>query len=340
MHARGAIDYAQPFGGAHWFDVLPRSAACPDLAATVLLHAGPPYRGAPPAPVINAAVQALLFEQLAPDPVAARALLLSGGVQLRPAQGHGIVTPLAQVVSSSMLLVAVKQQDQIGYAPLVEGPAPALRFGSVAAGCLQRLRDVSAHIDTEVAPRVRRDPVAIAEIIGVAVAAGDECHARTSAANEALVATLHRLGADCAGLLTNPAFVLPILMAAAAAAMRTCRSEIEAIGGNGIDFGVRGRGGKIWQQLPAEAPRGTRLAGHEAVTALAAIGDSAVIDFCGLGGQMGTRDLIDPHSGIIDPERVARSARAPLINLAILDREGAVGLIGRGFYRPPMSLFA
>jgi hypothetical protein len=341
MHARGAIDYAQPFCGAHWFDVLPRSAACPDLAATVLLHAGPPYRGAPPAPVINAAVQALLFEGLASDPTAARALLLNGAVQLRPAQNHGIVTPLAQVVSSSMLLVAVKQQDQIGYAPLVEGPAPALRFGCAASDSLLRLREVSARVGAEIAPLVRREPLAIAQLIRAAIAAGDECHARTSGANEALVAKLCGLGAEyAAGLRSNPSFVLPILMAAAAAALRTDRSGVEAIGGNGIDFGVRHRGAEAWRQLPAQAPRGTRLAGLDAVDALPAIGDSAVIDFCGLGGQMATRDLIDPHSGIVDPERVARSARAPLINLAILDREGAVGLIGRGFYSPPVSLFA
>jgi len=341
MLARGAIDYAQPFGGAHWFDVLPRTAACPDLAATVLLHAGPPYHGSPPAPVINAAVQALLFEQLAADPASARALLMSGGVQLRPAQDHGVVTPLAQVVSSSMLLIAVKQQGHIGYAPLVEGPAPALRFGCAASDCLRRLRDVSARVDGEVAPLVRRDPVAIADIVRAGIAAGDECHARTSAANEALVAKLYGLGTECAaGLRANPAFVLPILMAAAAAAMRASRSDIEAIGGNGVDFGVRRRGGKAWRQLSAEAPRGTRLAGLDAVDALAAIGDSAVIDFCGLGAQVGTRDLIDPHSGIIDPGRVTSSTRAPLINLAILDRAGALGLIGRGFYSPPVSLFS
>jgi hypothetical protein len=360
MTAGGAIDFAKPFSDARWCDVLPRAAARPDLSELVLLHAGPPFRGAPPAPVVNSAIQALIFEGLASDAAAARHLLLHGKVELRPAQDHGIMTPLAQVVSKSMLLVAVEQQSLICYAPIIEGPAPALRFGSMAPLCLLKLREVGEWVDGRVAPLVRRDPISIAEVIRAAVAAGDDCHARTAAANEAVVSRLRGLDAETAGALRGiPAFVLTILMAAAAAALRN-RGDIEAIGGNGIDFGVRRQGSHAWRQLPAEAPRGTRFDGLHEAEPLAAIGDSAAIDFCGLGGQalsaapllaaewrgllpadaLTRREaLIDPHSGIVDPARVAGGNLAPLINLAILDRSGA-GLIGRGFYAAPVSLFS
>jgi hypothetical protein len=94
---------------------------------------------------------------------------------------------------------------------------------------------------------------------------------------------------------------------------------------------------------------------------LGAIGDSAVIDFCGLGGQalsaapllasewsavlpadaLARRErLIDPDTGIVDARRVVASGLAPLINLAIIDRDGAAGLIGRGFYSTPLDLFS
>jgi hypothetical protein len=357
-----AIDYARPFSQARWFDVLPRSAACPELSTQVLLHAGPPFRGTPPAPVINAAIQALIFEGVASDAAAAREILVQGTAQLRPAQDHGIVTPLAQVVSASMPLVAVKQRDQVCYAPLLEGGNPALRFGCAAPECLRRLRDVSDLIHSAVAPVLRREPLAVDEIISLAVAAGDECHSRTAVANEVMVSRLSNIDATCAARLrANPAFVLTILMAAAATSLRVHGSDIVAIGGNGVDFGVRRVGEGTWRQMPAEAPRGTRLAGMDAVAPLAAIGDSAVIDFCGLGGQAlavspsltaewrdllpadaptRRQELVDPDSGIVDPRRIARAARAPLINLAILDRDGMAGLIGRGFYSPPMSLFA
>jgi Protein of unknown function (DUF1116) len=357
-----AIDYAEPFRGALWFDVLPRAAACPDLSAYVLLHAGPPYRGAPPAPVINGAVQALLFEGLAADIHTAHALLQAGRVQLRPAQDYEIVTPLAQVVSSSMLLLAVEQLGEVLFAPMVEGPPPALRFGSDAAQCRERLRTLNDLTERAITPLIRRAPIAIDELIGHAIAAGEDCHVRTSAANEALIERLPGLDAEAlARLRSNPAFVLPILMAAAAASMRTHESRVAAIGGNGIDFGIRLRGQNSWQQRAAEAPRGPRLAGLDLQTPLGAIGDSAVIDFCGLGGQalaaapalaaewsavlppdaLSRRErLIDPQSGIVDPERVVRHGVAPLINLAVLDRDGIEGLIARGCYCPPVSLFA
>jgi hypothetical protein len=91
-----------------------------------------------------------------------------------------------------------------------------------------------------------------------------------------------------------------------------------------------------------------------------AIGDSAVVDFCGLGGQaLGAAPalvsewaawlpadavtrrsrLVDPQSGIVDLRRVVASSLAPLINLAILDSSGHAGLIGRGFYIPDIALF-
>jgi hypothetical protein len=342
MHRNEIIDFAKPFADAVWLDVLPRAAVCPELPYRVLLHAGPPFRGTPPAPVANAATQAILFEGMAPDAAGARDLLVRGEVELRPAQDHGIVTPLAQVVSASMLVVAVRQRGRIFHAPIIEGPAPALRFGSTAPETLQRLRDVGAWLSSAVAPIVRRHPVSIADVVRAAVAAGDECHGRTGFANEELVSRLRGLDASgVARLCANSAFVLAPLMAAAAVALQTHHSPIQAIGGNGFDFGIRRRGEAAWRRLPAEAPQGSQP-GFDATVPLPAIGDSAVIDFCGLGGQAldGAREgLIDPSSGIVDPERIVRQALSPRINLAILDRDGVRGLMGRGIYSPPVRLF-
>jgi hypothetical protein len=204
--------------------------------------------------------------------------------------------------------------------------------------------------------------VAIEGVIRAAVAAGDECHARTVVANEALIAGVRALGAADAGRFrAMPAFVLPLLMAAACAAMRSARSDIEAIGGNGVEFGVRRRGDPAWRRADAQAPVGLRVGGMEAVNPLAAIGDSAAIDFCGLGGQAlavapalmkewsealpldaaaRRKVLIDPLTGIVDARRVESTGLSPLINLAIIDKDGDLGLIGRGFYCPPVELFA
>jgi hypothetical protein len=362
MSHHATTDYAQPFARALWFDILPRAELRPELPAQVLLHAGPPFKGQASAPVIHAAIQAILFEGMAVDAHAALDLLLRNQVQLQPAQDYGIVTPLAQVVSASMPLAAVELERAMGYAPLVEAPPPALRFGATAPECRERLRVLASLAQSVIAPSIRREPIVVAEIIQVSIAAKEECHARTAAANEALIARLVGLEPPVAAVLrANPAFVLPILMAAAAAALKASECAIAAIGGNGVDFGVRRRERRDWQQMPAEAPRGPRFAGAESYTALGAIGDSAVIDFCGLGGQalavapalasewaallppdaLSRRErLIDPRYGIVDPERVAQTELAPIINLAVLDREGSAGLIGRGFYCPPVRLFA
>ncbi|MET0964263.1 MAG: DUF1116 domain-containing protein [Noviherbaspirillum sp.] len=353
--------HARAFDHAFWFDIVPRQAACPGLPPQVLLHAGPPYQGEPPPAVLNAAVQALLYEGMAPDEAAARAMIADGAVRLEPAQDHRITTPLAQVVSASMPLLAVRRNGETFYAPVVEGPAPALRFGSPDPRCREALAGFGAWLIDAVAPLVRRRPVDIAGVIRTALTQGDECHARTGAANEALLPQIEGLDAEgVARLRANPAFVLTMIMAAAGAALRSHGGGIEAIGGNGIDFGLRRRGETQWRCTAAVAPRGTRFGAHGETAALPAIGDSAVIDFCGLGGQaldaapllaadwahllpeaapVRRAALLDAASGIVDPARVAQSRLSPLINLAILDSAGTAGLIGRGFYAPPPGLF-
>jgi hypothetical protein len=357
-------DPAQAFRGAVWYDVVLRSAACPHLPPRVLLHAGPPYRGPPyrepaaegtaPAPVVNAAVQAILFEGWASDERAAIALLNSGGAVLQPAQDHGVVTPLAQVVSPSMPLAAVRSQAEVRYGAVLEGAGPALRFGSRAPDCRERLRLLSFALLGEVAPLLRRAPVALAEPIRRGVAHGEDCHSRTATVNAELLDGIVGVAVGLKRTLQGmSAFVLPILMAAASAAMAEATSAVAAIGANGIECGLKYRGEHSWRRLPALPPAGERLPGRETSIPLPAIGDSIVIDYCGLGGLLDAPQsraaLLDPHSGMIDPRRVGTQPSStgigtgigsPVFNLAILDAVGEHGLIGRGTYRPDPSLFS
>lgn len=360
MDADNTIDYARPFVDARWCNIVSRRVACPGLAPNVLLHAGPPYEGAPPTPVRNAAVQALLFEGMAKNEAEAGAMLANARVQLRPAQDHGVVTPLAMVVSASMLMIEVRQFETSCFAPIVEGPSPALRFGVLDPACRERLAASRAWIMDRLAPMLRRTPLAVAEIVRTALAQGDECHARTGLANEAMVDCLTGIDADIAAKLrANPAFVLPVLMAAAGAALRNQLTGIEAIGGNGIGFGMRRRGSARWNTVAATAPRGIRFTDMSQAEALPAIGDSAVLDICGLGGQalaaapqlaqeLGSwlphdymtrrQAIIDPATGILDCVRTDVGSIGPLINLAVLGA-GAGGLIGRGVYLVPTEIF-
>lgn len=356
-----AASWARPFEGASLRDVVLRRDALPDLGPTVLLHAGPPFEGEVPRAVHNACVQALLFEGVAADEAHARAMLSTGAVELRPAQDHGVVTPLAQVVSASMPMAVVGDASHVAWAPLVEGPPPALRFGTQAPEARSRLAAIVDFGLQRLAPLLRAQPVALSSIVVQALKQGDECHARTGAANAALVEAVADLAADDrAALQANPGFVLTILMAAACWRLRRATHGLAAVGGNGIDFGLRMQGDSRWHRRPATPPMGTRLPGHADSEALGAIGDSAVIDFCGLGGQAlaaapALQDewrhvlpgalaaqraaVVDPATGLVDIARVAASGVAPQVDLAILDRQGTHGLIGRGVYQPDVALF-
>ncbi len=355
-----AATLARPFAGARWVDVQPRHACVPQLAASVLLHAGPPFKGAAPAPVRQAAIQAMLFENLAPDAGVAQALLASGMVRLEPAQNHGVVTPLAQVVSHSMPMAVVGDAHHRAYAPLSEGPAPALRFGSLLPECLERLRAITG-ASFALRNCVRANPVAMSLLIERALNLGDECHSRTAAANQLMLEALPGLDAEPRKLISaNPGFVLPVLMAAACWALRTQSGVIELAGGNGQEFGIRRRGAATWESVTATPPLGTRFPQHPYTKVLGAVGDSAVLDFCGLGGQalafapvladewksilpddaiQRRTAIIDPASGSVDPHRVHDSGMAPIVHLAMLDQGGAGGLVGRGFYIPDPALF-
>jgi hypothetical protein len=106
-----------------------------------------------------------------------------------------------------------------------------------------------------------------------------------------------------------------------------------------------------------------------------AIGDSAVIDMLGLGGQRlarapGLLAAFEAHGALgaaltadlqmasperllslaqpllqdawplgLDAARVLAHHQSPRVMLAMLGRDGLTGLCGRGIYRPPLELF-
>lgn len=352
---------ASRYDGIRWTDVQLRTQALPELSADVLLHAGPPLTGALPAPIRQAAIEAILFEGLADDHGAAAELLSQGKVRLLPAQDHGLVTPLAQVVSASMPLFVVSSNDSTRYAPLVEGPAPALRFGKPVASTraqLQLLSQFGMHV---LKPVVQAHPPALSQAIHYALQGGEECHALTARANAALAAQLDALHArDRQVILANPGFVLPLLMAACSLRLEQT-GHIVAAGGNGLAFGYRLRDTATWQTIAATPPQGTRFVGHELTAALGAIGDSAVIDFSGLGAQalayvpslardwaqylpedlhMHRSQVVNARSGIVDLKSILSNDCAPMVNLAILDHAAEAGLIGRGVFEVSTELFA
>lgn len=356
-----------PFQSAQWWDVIRLRDALPELDPHVLLHAGPPYTdGAQlPMPVLQAAAQALVFEGIAPDLATALPHVTSGEYRLAPAQDHGVVTPLAQVVSPRMPMAAVRLGEVTRYAPLLEGGVPSLRFGSTEPNCVTSLHAISHMGLSTLAPCLHRSPLPIVPWLQEALSRGDDCHSRTGIANQAMVQALTvaypSLESDVLSTLaTNPNFVLTLIMAASACVLAAQDGGIKAVGGNGLTFGIRTEALDHWITTPATAPIGSAVPGREATPVLGAIGDSPVIDFCGLGGQAlicapallklwqtqlpgdaSTRaeQVLDEQTGLVSAARIAASLVSPIVHLAMVDADGVHGLAGRGFYEPPVSLF-
>lgn len=335
--------------------------ARPDLPSRTLFHAGPPYRGERPRAVMNAAAQAAVIAGWASEIEAARRLLESGDIALNPAQDHGLAVPLAMVAAPAMWCFEVGDERSIFHVPMSEGTPPALRFGSDAPEALELARTWCRQAAELLNPRLKYVP-ALEDLIEAALNRGDDCHAMTAAGNQLFVDALGTIPDDLrSSLLGNAGFVLGIWMAWAGWKLKRSGSLIEAVGGNGIDFGWRPRGVQSWRTAPAATPSGAIFKQDRAAFSLGAIGDSALVDICGLGGQslrfaptllaewqhvlpddVRTRHtrIIDPETGIVDVARVAKSGIGPIVNLAIVDRDGGGFPIGRGAYLAPPELFA
>jgi len=363
------------------------------LSPRELLHAGPPLADPtrPPAPLRSAAVITALHEGWAASETQAEAMLAAGELKLSPAQARGCVTPLAAVVSAGTPLVEVVNGANEGdgeaanegagegtaraWAPLSPLGGPDTRMGHRDPAILARLADR----DTRVAPLLAgwldaQGPLPLWPLAARGLAEGDDLHSRTTQATAALAE--HAPPLLRAELLGTPLFFLTIWMAACAAMMRALEGLdqpgwVTRAGGNGERFGIALAGRpERWHTVSATAPEGWRLpTAAPGVAVCGAIGDSAVIDLLGLGGQrlaMAPEPLSvlapvlpDGHAGIaarllrvphpalpghwplgLDAAALRGEDDRPLVCLAMIAADGMHGLLGRGVWRVPAELLA
>jgi hypothetical protein len=358
-----------------------------DLRRYELLHAGPPLADPrqPPQTLRSSIVMSCVHEGWAASETEAESLLNSGALSLSPAQDRGCVTPLAAIVSPGTPLFVVGEpgsETVAAHAPVSAVRGVDTRMGLRDAAVLDRLR----YRDTVTAPALQRrldvqGPLALWPLAARGLAAGDDLHGSTQHANQVLSDVLRAGGAgtlaDDVG--ATPLFFLTLWMAACAWLLRSAEGHAPATlvtraGGNGEVFAIALAGRpERWVGCTASAPVGPRLPNVAAeVPVEGAIGDSAVIDMLGLGGQrlahapalwalfrpwLATppaapaddpeRLLVWPHPGLadawslgLDAARVDSLQQAPRVMLAMLGRDGRSGLCGRGVYRPPLDLFA
>lgn len=374
-----------------WTGVVTAGSAL-QMGERTVLHAGPPLLDAtrPPAPLRSAMVLSCLYEGWASSEAAADRLIDDGGLTVLPAQNFSCVTPLAAVITPTSSLVEVVDASGIAspaWSLLSSGPPPDIRFGTRDHACLDSMayRDGALKSVLQAALTRSVDLFAMARL---GLAGGDELHSRTHAATTALrdelllrLAERADLGGAAAALSAmlsaSSGFFLTLWMAACRLCLSACEgiahcSLVTRIGANGESVGLSladhpGR----WWTAPAAPPVGGRLPHlSRQLAAAGVVGDSAVVDAMGFGGQL-TRNSPEVRESLklylpvdfyerdahimlaghpafagqcqvrsgLDAMRVESSGLQPLVNIGILAADGRSGLLGRGLYMPPVELF-
>ncbi len=284
-----------------WHDMRTAGDAV-NLPDTTLLHAGPAFSHPSKIvrPILNSARVALVFNGVARNFDEAERLILSGAATLEPAQDYDVVTPLAAVVSSKMLLHCVEDDsnpDIKSFAPINGGNGPAPRLGICSKAALSHLTWLHKSFGPALAGACR-DGVALLDIAAGSVQEGDDCHGRTPVGSRLLLEKIKpRLQAQTGAqehisfIEDGPSFFLNLWMAAAKAILLGGRGVSEsslviAAAGNGRDTGIQIAGlPSQWFTAPASAPHGDLDVDLPRSRALGAIGDSAIVDALGFGAM-------------------------------------------------------
>jgi len=370
--------------------------AAPELGERVLLHCGPAlsYPQAPD-PLRRSMQAAAVAEGWAASPAEAAELLDSERIGLSPANAHRVVVPMATALGPGAPLYVVTNEagGTTAFAPISQGPGEVAWFGCATDASIARLvflREVAAPVIRDVLRR--NGPIDVLALAAQAVTMGDDVHVRTQAATNLLIKEwLPRLteagGGQVAAfarfLAANHLFFLTMAMAAARsltewAAGVPDSSIVTSMSRNGTTFGIRLAGSPEW--FTAEAPEvGHALyhPGRGPDDGARDIGDSAVLELCGLGaaaaagspavaqllgGSMAaaaalTERLATVCAGQssrfkipvlgnvgtplgIDVRKVAELGTTPAVTTGILHRSAGTGQVGAGVAEAPLACFA
>jgi Protein of unknown function (DUF1116) len=273
-----------------------------------LLHAGPPIAWHDMCgPMRGALIGAAMFEGWAADAQGAEQLLASGSVKLEPCHHSRAVGPMSGVISPSMPVWIVEDQNDTGsqkrsFSNLNEGLGKVLRFGAHDQSVLDRLVWMRDELGPILGQAVRAlGGVALRPIMAQALHMGDEVHnrnvaatgqflkriasaiAETSTPSSAHVRVLQFIG-------TNDHFFLNLSMAACKLMLDSAKgfpgsSMVTAMARNGVNFGIQVSGlGDQWFEAPAATINGLYFSGYSPADANPDLGDSAITETAGIGG--------------------------------------------------------
>ena len=285
-------------------------AVWPELWANgkkTLTHAGAPIPWARMCdPMKGTMIGAMLYEGWARDAEDAAARLARGEVAFLPNHDLAAVGPMSGTISPSMPLFVVKNpvHGNTAYTNFSEGIGRVLRFGAYGPDVIERLKWLAGTL----APAIKTalaalpDGVDLKAIQSQALLMGDEVHSRNAAATAlfhmAIGGALAGSGLDRARarealdfVAATSQFFLNLSMVASKAIMDATHgvpgsSIVTAIARNGVTTAIRVSGlGSRWFEAPSDTPVGLYFPGFKQEDANADLGDSAICETAGYGGQ-------------------------------------------------------
>jgi len=366
----------------------------PGMTANTVLHAGPPISwDSMCSSMREGIVGGVLLEGMAHTRSEALELLQSGAVRLAPCHEHRSVGGMTGVTTASMPMHVVRDSlhGVEAYCRMHERKR-ALQWGENDEKVLEQMRWMGRVLSPMLSAAVQaKGGFSVKGNTARALQMGDECHNRNVAATSLLVRELmpHLLALDwdknelveaAHFLREDDGFYLHIDMAAGKAIAEAAKgieysSIVTTIARNGVEVGIRISDlGDEWFTGPAGMLRGSYFPGFNDGNVDADLGDSAIMETMGLGGQIQaaapvfqklvggtlqdainhTREMMEISFGrnpafvlpVLDSEagpigidmvKVLETGITPLINSAMAAKKG--GFAGAGQVRVPIECF-
>ncbi len=277
----------------------------PGMKKNLILHSGPPITwDKMSGPTRGAIIGALIYEGMAENEEEAEKLASSKEIEYAPCHEHQTVGPMAGIVSFSMPVWIVKNEEYGNYAycTLNEGLGKVLRYGAYNQDVINRLK----WLEETMYPILKKAVALLGKIdlknlIAQALHMGDEVHNRNRAGTSLLFRTLTpailRTAEnieDATKVLEfingNDHFFLNLSMPASKSVLDAARniadsSVVVVMARNGTEFGIQLAGTQNkWFTGEAPVPDALYFPGFTKNDANPDIGDSAITETGGLGG--------------------------------------------------------
>ena len=164
-----------------------------ELPKYTVLHAGPPFLSPLDLPqtIKSSLILSCIYEGWAKSEEEAVEMINSGVLNLKPAQDHHCVTPLAALITNKTAILGVTDQNSslpCTYSPLSSGPPPDIRFGTRDLSILQTMHNRD-HGMYRAVKALLTESIMIRPIALIGLSGGDELHSNTSAASSSRCAS-------------------------------------------------------------------------------------------------------------------------------------------------------